>query len=163
MSSSTEQFGFAILRQVSKKSVLYRSSAREISTSFSFKADGAHSLRTSPTGRWSVSLSIPIMNLRSSTSAIASVCARENSSLTASKTVVRPTNTACATSLARRFSDSDARRSINVSVHDASICWQCSPKMIVVTSPLHSSSHQWCFSSSTIGAVVPSFHREACP
>ena len=33
----------------------------------------------------------------------------------------------------------------------------------IVMESLHSSSHQWCFSSSTIGAVVPSFHRAACP
>jgi len=49
--SFTEQFRLTILRQVSKKSALYSSSARAISTSFSFRASGARSLRTSPTGR----------------------------------------------------------------------------------------------------------------
>jgi hypothetical protein len=49
--SSTGQCGCTILRHVSKKSALYSSSARAISTSFSFSADEAQSLRTSPTGR----------------------------------------------------------------------------------------------------------------
>jgi hypothetical protein len=49
--SSTGQCGCTILRNVSKKSALYSSWARAISTSFSFSADEARSLRTSPTGR----------------------------------------------------------------------------------------------------------------
>ena len=55
-----------------------------------------------------------MMNFRSSTSATASVCAKETNALTASKTVVRPSNAACAISFALRWSDSDAMRSINV-------------------------------------------------
>jgi hypothetical protein len=55
-----------------------------------------------------------MMNFRSSTSATASACAKETNALTASKTVVRPSNAACAVSFALRWSDSDARRSINV-------------------------------------------------
>ena len=51
-------------------------------------------------------------SLRSSSFAIASVCARGESSLTASKTVVRPAKTAAAISLTLCCSHSDARLSI---------------------------------------------------
>src|SRR5439155_8992316 len=57
------------------------------------------------------------MSLRSSSFVIASVWARGKSSLAASKTVVRPSNTACATSLARCRSSSDALLSTHLSIH----------------------------------------------
>jgi hypothetical protein len=55
------------------------------------------------------------MDFRSSTSATASVCAKETNALTASKTVA--SNAGCAISFVLRWADSDARRSIKRSVH----------------------------------------------
>lgn len=130
----------AILWQACKKLSLKSFSARAISTSFSFSASAAQSVRICPTGRSSVSLSTAMMSFRSSKSGTASVCARETKALAPSKTLILPSSTACARFRAFRRSESDACRSINALSMKRSIAETNRPEMAVEKSRSHSNS-----------------------